>query len=310
MRVAVTGASGYIGSLLVEAHAARGDDVHALTRERSRVAPRPGVTVHEGDLTDPASLPEAFFDAEILYHCAAEIALEARMRALNVEGTRHALERARGKVAHWVQLSSLSVYGTPRRGVVDESTPPNPRSLYAATKLEADALVVAHARDRFTCTLLRPAAVIGPRMTGGSMRALVAAVRSGRFAFIGNPGAIGNYVHEGSLTDAMLLCAMHPAAHGRTYNVCENVPLERMIGTIAAALGAPTPRWRLPEALARTLARCARFAPGFPLTAARVDALTSRVEYSSERIRRELGFEFRHGVEEALRALCEARAPA
>ena len=46
------------------------------------------------------------------------------MRAVNVEATRAMLSAARGRVRHWVQVSSLSVYGNPRAGVVTEETMP------------------------------------------------------------------------------------------------------------------------------------------------------------------------------------------
>ncbi len=308
MKVAITGGAGYVGSLLVRAHLERGDSVHVVARNPAALAPAPEVTVHVADVTASECIPDEFFaNADVVYHCAAEIMDEALMHAVNVTATRRLLERARGRVGRWVQLSSLSVYGTPRDGVIDEETPSRPRSVYARTKVESDEIVESMARGAFGYTLVRPAAVVGPRMRNASMRALVDAVPRGRFCFIGARGAIGNYVHEENMVQALLLCATCDAAKDRTYNLAQNVTLEAMVAAIATALRRPVPQMRVPETLARTAAQIACLIPSFPLTPARVDALTSRVEYRTDRIERELGYRHRASVEDALREIAAAR---
>ena len=307
MKVAITGAAGYVGSLLVRAHAERGDRVCATARNRTAIPALAGVEAYEADLTASESLPDAFFEgAEVLYHCAAEVAREPLMQAVNVDATRTLLTRARGRIKHWVQVSSLSVYGTPRVGVVDEATPARPRSAYARSKLEADALVAAES-DAFSHTIVRPSAVIGRAMRTHSIHALVDAVARGRFRFIGARGAIGNYIHEDNLVEALLLCATRAEAKGRTYIVSQNCTIEDMVAAIASAVGAKRPP-RIPEGAARLAAMLGRIIPSFPLTPARVDALTSRVEYRTDAIERELGFRHRRSIEDALREIAALRS--
>lgn len=306
MNVAITGAAGYVGSLLLHAHAARGDRVHATARNEAAIPALPGVTRYAADLTAMESLADAFFDdTEVVYHCAAEIAREPLMRAVNVDATRTLLARARGRIGHWVQVSSLSVYGTPRRGVVDAGTPERPRGPYARTKHEAE-LLVAENGDAYTYTIVRPSAVIGSSMRTRSIHALIDAVARGRFCFIGKPGAIGNYIHEENLSQALLLCATHPQAKQRTYIVSQNCTIEGMVAAIVSATGARKPP-RIPEAPARLAAQLGRLVPSFPLTPARVDALTSRVEYRTDAIERELGYRHVKRIEDALRALAMIR---
>lgn len=305
MKVAITGAAGYVGSLLVRAHWIRGDSVHALARSAAAVPERPGVTRYGADLARPDAVPDAFLEqADVLYHCASEIADASLMQAVNVEAPRALLSRARGRVGRWVQVSSLSVYGTPRCGVIDEETPLSPRSAYARSKLEADELLVQYA-DAFSYAIVRPSAVIGPNMRNRSMHALVDAVARGRFCYIGPAGAIGNYVHEDNLVEALVLCASRDEARGRTYNVSQNLPIEAMIAAIASALGRTPPRLRIPEPLARLGAQLARLSPAFPLTPPRVDALTSRVSYPTDRIECELGYRHRKSVEDGLREVAD-----
>jgi nucleoside-diphosphate-sugar epimerase len=143
-------------------------------------------------------------------------------------------------------------------------------------------------------------------MRNNSIRALIGAVARGRFFFIGRPGAIGHYIHEENAVDALLLCATTAAARGRTYNLSQSCTFDRMVATIASGLGRTPPATRIPEFAARLASSFARLAPGFPLTPARVDVLTSRVEYRSTRIERELGYAHAKPVEDALRALTAA----
>ena len=304
MKVAITGAAGYVGGLLVREHVERGDAVHALARDADRIPALQGVVRYGNDLTRPEGIAEAFLqDADVVYHCAAEIVREPLMKAVNVEATRALLRRARGNVGHWVQVSSLSVYGTPRAGVITEESPLRPASAYAKSKLEADALVADLSERAYSYTIVRPSGVIGPHMRSRSIYGLIGAVDRGRFCFIGAPGAIGNFVHEQNVIDALVRCATRRESRGRTYNVAQNCSLEQMVGAIAAALGRTPPQARIPETFARIAAQLGRVVPGFPLTRSRVTALTSRVEYPSGRIEQELGFRHAKSISDALSEL-------
>ena len=304
MKVAITGAAGHIGSLLVRAHSLRGDEVHASARQASQVQALPGVARYGADIRIPKALGEEFFrNADVVYHCAGEVLRESLMHSVNVDGTRALLAQAKGLIGHWVQLSSLSVYGNPRDGVVDESSPVHPRSTYGKSKRDADALLEEIARDSFSFTLVRPSSVIGPSMRNRSMYALIDAVARKRFCYIGRPGAIGNYVHEDNAVDMLMLCAMRPEARNRTYILSQTCAMEELIGTLSSAIGCERRPPRIPETLARLAALGSLVTPALPLTPARVDALTSRVEYRGSLIERELGYQPRKSVPDAMREL-------
>src|SRR3989304_5122027 len=100
MRVLVTGASGFIGSHIVERLVAAGDSVRAFVRPTSDVAylRALGVELARGDITDPASLPPAMDGIDAVYHAAAAVTdwgLWRLFRSVTVEGTRNVLEAAR-----------------------------------------------------------------------------------------------------------------------------------------------------------------------------------------------------------------------
>src|SRR4051812_4316163 len=123
MRVAITGASGFIGAALLERHRLQGDSVRVLSRA-SRHWPE-GVEAHMADLADAAAAGalQRFADgADVLYHCAGDYRDESRMEALHCDGTQRLIDAASGRTGRWVQLSSVGAYGSHREGVVTEDT--------------------------------------------------------------------------------------------------------------------------------------------------------------------------------------------
>lgn len=291
MIVAITGARGFIGRRLAAAHVARGDEVRVLTRGHGGSVPQ-GCERFVGDLAVPDALPAGFVvGADVLYHCAAELHDESLMQAVNVDGTSRLLDLAAGRVRRWAQLSSVGIYGCRRTGEVREDAAPNPANAYERTKAEADRLVVAAAeRGGFEWTMLRPSNVYGPDMPNASLRQLAAAVRRGLFFFIGTPGAAANYVHVDNVVAALVLCGTHPRAAGQVFNVSDWCTFEDFVGTVAAACGVPAPRCRLPEAPLRMLATAFSWLSANPLTTARIDAMTGRATYPTDRIMAELGY--------------------
>jgi len=265
--------------------------------------------VHEGDLTSATPSLAAFADgADVLYHCAAEIHDPQRMMDVNVDGTRRLVEAAAGRVRRWVQLSSIAVYGAPERGVITEETPPQPVDVYGRSKAEADALVqAAVARGSFSGSILRPTKVFGAGLDGGNnavLYRLFSAIDRGLFFFIGMPGAMTHYVHVDDVIDALRRCAGAEASG--IYNLSDDCTIEEFVAVIAAALEKPMPRRRIPEPLARGLARVAGRIPGVPLDEKRVAAMVNRARVARERIERELGFAPVVPVAQGLRELVRA----
>ena len=296
MLVAITGGTGFIGKKLVHCHLERGDAVRVLSRRPPGESGLPAAAQHcRGDLTSSAELRPFVEGAEVLYHCAGEVRNTERMQTVHVDGTRKLIDAAAGRIGRWVQLSSVGAYGRQRAGVVTEASAPNPCDTYEATKVESDSLVASAAENgAFDCAILRPSIVYGAQMSNRSLFGLISMIQRGLFFFIGKPGASANYIHVSNAVDALLLCANSPRAAGRIYNLSDNCSMEQFVAAIAKGLDVDMPRMRLPEAPVRLLAKLAGVVPGFPLTQARIDALTNRACYPSSRIERELGY--RHAV--------------
>lgn len=257
-----------------------------------------GAIAFQGDLNAQAEVLTPFIDGvDVLYHCAAELRDEAKMRETNVNGTSNLLEISRGKIGKWVQLSSTGVYGKPRGDfVVDEDFPLNPGNRYELTKLESDHLILdATAQGYFNSVIIRPSNVYGMGMANQSLFQLISMVYRGLFFYIGKPGALASYIHVNNVVDALHLAALSDSHRpGGVYIVSDQVPIESLVGEIAKALEVRSPKLRIPEFLMRLCASVFCLIPGFPLTASRIDALTTRVAYSTKRISADLGYQ--HGI--------------
>lgn len=309
MRVAVTGANGLLGKALASLHVARGDEVRGLVRDARRAADRlPGVQVFERDLAVEADRLTDFLDgADVVYHCAAELHDPARMAATNVDGTRRLLAAAAGRIGRWVQVSTVGVYGRPRDGTVTEASPLAPRDAYAESKARADALV-AELSDKggFEHAILRSCAVIGPGMQGRFLDRVIRLLDSGIFAPVGAPGALVSLIPVANVAHALHECARLPRAASRIYNLADQCTVEHLVSVCCEALGRPPPLWRLPEAPLRGAAWLLERIAAGRLTQEQIDILTSRVKYSTERIRSELGYNDVMKLDDALRELVVA----
>ncbi|MCA9504836.1 MAG: SDR family NAD(P)-dependent oxidoreductase [Myxococcota bacterium] len=175
MRILVTGATGLIGCHAVARLVEAGHAVRALVRDASRLGPalaplgvaEQDVEPVSGDLADPASLAAAAKGCEGLLHCAGLFSpdrdAEARLQAINVEGTRHVLaagvESGLEQIVHVSSMLALFPPAGPRIGADDPVA--RPRSMYAATKAAAER-VARSFQERAPITIVYPTAVQGP----------------------------------------------------------------------------------------------------------------------------------------------------
>jgi len=118
--VAVTGGTGFVGKRLVERLVSEGYVVRVLSRDGTS-AGIGNVNVFTGDLLDPNTDISAFLDgADAIFNCAGELRNESRMRALNVDAVDRLIREVRGRHIHFIQLSTVGVYGMSSDGVITE----------------------------------------------------------------------------------------------------------------------------------------------------------------------------------------------
>ena len=308
MIVAVTGGTGFIGKKLVERLVERGDTVRLLTRHSAlpQGFSEDAVEVCQCDLLtiDSEPLASMLQGVELIYHCAGQLSDLNTMRALHVEGTKNLLKAAKGKIKHWVQLSSVGVYGPVHEGSVDERSPINPDGEYEITKAESDQLVIEGAgHGGFSYSILRPSNVFGDNMTNQSLFSMISMIDKGLFFFIGKSGVSANYIHVDNVVEGLVRCGTMVEAKGKIFNLSDHRTLEDFAGVIAEVLGKSATRCHIPQPIARLTAATLGKLPGFPLTVSRVEALTNRSVYPIEYIQQTLAYQHVKTMEEGLREL-------
>jgi 2-alkyl-3-oxoalkanoate reductase len=226
VKVFVTGASGFLGSVVVETAARAGHEVLALVRPKSApaVPERPGVRVVPGDLRQAGSWREALAEADAVIHCAASTGDLPTQLAGTVLTTENLLSALTPRTRRIVHVSSLSVYDfdAARRGVLDENTPLEAevrrRDAYTETKLLQEQLVRAYASEhKLELVVVRPGAIYGPGKSWDSGRAL----RVGKLDLIFAPLTPMRLTHVQNCADALVRALDAPLTGPLIVNVID-----------------------------------------------------------------------------------------
>ncbi len=257
----ITGSTGAIGPFVVRRLLLAGYSVRVLVRSKTPSGVIPSEVISfNGDINDRNSLQEPLRGVDVVLHLAAKLHINSpdpNLRReywrVNVDGTRCVAEAASDAgVKRFVHFSTINVYGPSTfPDVLDETSPLNCDSWYAQTKRESEQIVL----DLLPATVLRMAAVYGPRMKGKYPR-LLAALRKGLYLPIGPGQNRRTLVHQEDVAQAVLLAATHPRAIGQTYNVSDGEihTLDEIVAAMCHALGQRAPRKRIPVALAKACA--------------------------------------------------------
>ena len=318
MRVLVTGATGFTGGHLALTLAARGDEVRALVRPKSRARfeastlPRKGVIAVEGDLLDAAAVQRAADGVDVVYHIAATYReagqRDSAYRAINVDGTRHVLDAAKAAGARrLVHCSTGGVHGHIANPPANEEAPFSPGDVYQETKLEAEQAAREFGnRTGFDVVVARPIGIYGPgdtrflRMFRGLARR--------RFPMIGSGKVFYHLTFIDDLVEGFRLCGTMPAAKGRTYLLAgpRYTTLEQLVAMVAKELNVPPPRvhWPVwPFWTAGLLCEmvCVPLGIEPPIFRRRVDFYTKSRAFDTTRAQAELGFAPRVDLEEGIK---------
>lgn len=246
MTVFVTGATGYIGTAVVQALQAEGHDVSGLARsaEAAETLEAAGVEVVWGSLTDLSVLSRAARAADAVIHLGATgnpdqgevdtLAVGAMLNA--VEGT--------GKP--FVYTSGVWVLGSTGDQVADEDAPLNPAEI-VAWRAEVEGTMRDAAAWGIRSVVVRPAVVYG--RGGGTPGMFVSAARrKGVVRYVGDGTQRWPFVHVDDLAALYVLALDAPAATLLTAAHGPSIPVRQVAETAAQANGAETEEWPLDDA--------------------------------------------------------------
>jgi UDP-glucose 4-epimerase len=230
VRAAVTGGAGFIGSHVVDALVARGDEVHVVdnfaTGRRENLTPQ--ATLHERDIREPLDELFAEIRAEVVVHLAAQADVGTSVERplfdaeVNVIGTLNVLEAARPHGAQVVFSSTGgAIYGECERPAREDDER-RPLSPYGTAKLAAEEYLATWNRLYGTRHVaLRFANVYGPRqlakLEGGVVAIFTDRLRSGApVTIFGDGEQTRDYIYVGDVVAAVLAAIRRD---GGVYNV-------------------------------------------------------------------------------------------
>ncbi|MTW21274.1 NAD-dependent epimerase/dehydratase family protein [Allochromatium palmeri] len=322
--VLVTGATGQVGRRLVSALLAAGHPVTLLTRSPEaarRLWPNDHVAVHEGDLTNAASLAGLGAGVQTVFHLASYAPRPDEPDLYNApdhwrvtaEGTANLVAAlADASIERLVYVSTVKAMGD-RAGTLGHpasaDAPPEPDCLYGRAKLAAEQQVLAlgHAHG-IKVSVMRLPMVYGLDGAGNIAR-LVGAVAAGRFPPWPRLQNRRSAIHVEDAIDAALLIARHPESGGRAYIATDGQPYSTrwIYEQIRLALGRPIPRWTVPLWMLRRAAAGGTLAERWfgrrmPLTLDVLSKLTQDAWYDSSAMAA-LGFVPRHGLADEIKRL-------
>ena len=307
----VTGASGFVGSALVDYLHRLGRPVRAMVRNPAAVPPlrARGIPVTVADLHDYQSLLKAVQGVDYIYHIAAlfrQAGLpEREFYEVNAEGTRRLLEAAvAGGVRRVVHCSTVGVLGHINNPPADEGAPYNPGDVYQRSKMQGEKIALQYFRSgKIAGVVIRPAMIYGP----GDRRTLklFRMIARRRFFYVGSGELEVHFVDVRDLVRAFVMAMDREEISGEVYIIAGEraLPLREMVEIVARELGVAPPRWHLPVRPLQWLGSicesvCIPLHIQPPIFRRRVDFFTKRRSFDTSKAARELGYSPAKSVEE------------
>jgi nucleoside-diphosphate-sugar epimerase len=225
MNVLLTGATGFVGSAILNRLIDDGEHIFAAVRNGgypetdqvtkvnlnlSKLADHSHATIHDDALLDVLS------ETDVVIHCAArahvmnEVSVnpEDELRRLNCDATiTLANMAASAGINRFVFISSIGVNGKSNTIPFDESSNPEPHDAYSVSKYKAEqGLLKIAQQTKMEVVIIRPPLVYGPRVPG-NFKSLVSWVRKGIPLPFGKINNKRSLVALDNLADFILLCS-------------------------------------------------------------------------------------------------------
>jgi nucleoside-diphosphate-sugar epimerase len=245
----VTGANGFVGKALCTELKRHGESVRAALRD-TRDADNRSDSAIVGNIDEKTDWQLALTGIDIVIHLAARVHVMhdtasdplAEFCKVNLDGTVNlATQAVRAGVKRLVYVSSIKVNGEETKGqhAYTESDAAAPQDPYGVSKWEAEqALHQVSQQTGLEIVVIRPPLVYGPGVKGNFI-SLLAAVNRGMPLPLGGARNRRSLLYVGNLVDALITCAVHPAAAGQTYLISDgqDVSTADLVRMIAQALG-------------------------------------------------------------------------
>ncbi|ADE13107.1 UDP-glucose 4-epimerase family protein [Sideroxydans lithotrophicus] len=310
MRFLVVGANGFVGRPLCKELARRGEPCRAAVRSAN--PPIENVEfVKTGVIDGQTNWSDALLGIDVVIHLAARAHVMhensddpiSEYRRVNLYGTINLAEQAAlAGVKRFVYVSSVKVNGEGTK--IDykftETNQINPQDPYGVSKSEAEqALHLIASRTNLEVVIVRPPLVYGAGVKGNFAQ-MLKVLAKGVPLPLASAQNQRSLVYVENLVDALIACAMHPAAAGQTYLVSdgEDISTLDLLRRLGAAMGRPARLFPCPAALLRLAGQLSGKTD-------QVERLLGSLQVDSGKIRRELNWTPPYSLQQGLQATAE-----
>jgi nucleoside-diphosphate-sugar epimerase len=327
--IAVTGASGLVGSHLLFELLKSEEKVHAISRSKeshqhlSKVFEHyengaskrlEKVVWHYGSINDIPFLESLIKDAKLVYHCAALVSFSNRDRDLlfktNVEGTHNVVNAClKFNIPKLCHVSSTSAFPKPKNVKIISEKLPWTREIgnssYSQSKFMSEREVWRGSAEGLNMVIVNPCVVVGPGKWDESSNTIFKTTRKGSKYYTKGGNAI---VDARDVAKIMILLVKKDVRDERFLLIGENLSFKRLLDLIADAYANPKPKKLAKKWMTAFAYRFESFVTWFSGKRPRMTKQTHKnlhgtLKYSNEKIRKELDYNF-IPAEEAIRNAC------
>ncbi len=249
MNCVVTGASGFIGSLLVKRLIQNGHHVRAVLHLSPLQYRDNQVEYVSANLTDPTSLTKLIQEGDVVFHCAAlvkDFGKKKEIMDVNLRGTQNLVEACGTKIQRFIFLSHLHNLSTKKKGP------------YSHSKALAEQYLLRKYHDeQFPVVIIRPGNVYGPGAATWCLRPLQA-IQKDRIALIDQGTGLFLHTYIDNLLDALQSTLTSPRLDGEVIEITDGdntTTWKTYLNDLAALAGKPPITRDIPKTTASIISQ-------------------------------------------------------
>ena len=314
----ITGATGFVGSHLVDLLLDKGFKVKCLVRKTSNLRWLEGKDVEycEGSLSDKESLKRAVVGCNYVFHVAGVLFGKSEEEFIkgNLSGTENIVEaciESGQTFDRFLYVTSLLAAGaSDSETPLTEEDECKPFSCYGKSKYESEKYIQTKS-DQLPITIIRPGGVYGPR--DYAMFEAFKASKSGFNLVMGEKGKLGSIIHVTDLVEGIYLAATSKTAENQTYFLANSTHMrqEEFGELIIQAMGKNVKSIVLPNTLVSLVAIVSEFFGKLlnkPVVINRQKVMELSKKYlicSNEKAKRDFGFQDKIALSDGIKSTLE-----